>query len=88
MKEQFDKLKVQLELLEWPRLYMFKFIVPNQPEMIAKIGNLFSSEAEMNLQPSKNGNFVSITGKEVMMSVEAVLDVYYKAAEYKGVIAL
>ena len=88
MKEQFNDLKTQLELLEWPRLYMFKFIVPNSPEMIAKVGNLFSAEAEMNLQPSKNGNYMSVTGKEVMISVEAVLEVYYKAAEYKGVIAL
>lgn len=88
MKEQFDNLKVQLELLEWPRLYMFKFIVPNEPEMIAKVGHLFTGEAEMLMQPSKNGKYVSVTGKEVMMSVDAVLEVYYKAAEYKGVIAL
>ncbi len=88
MKEQFDNLKIQLELLEWPRLYMYKFIVPNTPEMIAKVGNLFSAQAEINIQPSKNGNFASITGKEVMMSVEDTLEVYYKAAEFKGVIAL
>ncbi len=88
MKEQFEKLKGQLELQEWPALYMFKFIVPNEPEMIAKVGNLLSPEADLQLQASTNGKYMSVTGKEVMLTVDAVMEVYYKAAEIKGVIAL
>lgn len=86
--EQFENLKIQLEQQEWPALYMFKFIVPNTPELIAKVSNLISAEAEIQMQPSSNGKYTSVTGKEVMLSAEAVLEVYYKAAEIKGVITL
>ena len=29
MDPVLEKLKIQLELQEWPDIYMFKFIVPN-----------------------------------------------------------
>jgi hypothetical protein len=31
----FDKLRAQLDLMEWPNLYLYKFIIPNENEKLA-----------------------------------------------------
>lgn len=84
----FDKLKAQLEQEEWPNVYLFKFIVPNDPEHIARVGNLFGPEAQITSQPSRNANFVSISVKEMMLDVDSIIVVYEKSSEIKGLIAL
>jgi len=87
MKE-FEKLKEQLALQEWPNVYLFKFIVENSPEKVAKTTALFDGTAEISLHPSKNGKFVSVSAKELMMSVDAILDRYEKAQKIEGIISL
>lgn len=84
----FDKLKEQLELLEWPSVYMFKFIVVNDSHKIALVSSLFDDEAEVRMQPSKNDKYMSITAKELMLSAEKVIERYELAAKMEGVIAL
>lgn len=84
----FDKLKEQLELLEWPSVYMFKFIVLNDSHKIALVSSLFDDEAEVRMQPSKNDKYMSITAKELMLSAEKVIERYELAAKMEGVIAL
>jgi putative lipoic acid-binding regulatory protein len=88
MEGVFDKLKAQLEQEEWPNVYLFKFIVPNDSEHIARVYALFGSEADIQSQPSRNGNFVSISVKEMMMDVDSIIAIYEKSAEFKGLIAL
>ncbi|HLW39918.1 MAG TPA: DUF493 family protein [Brumimicrobium sp.] len=85
---EFDKLKEQLELEEWPNLYLFKFIMPSENEKIAKITKLFNEDSDMTIRPSRNGNFTSISVKEVMINSESVIEVYEKASLVKGVIIL
>lgn len=87
MKE-FDGLKAGLEKLDWPAVYFFKFICPSDSETIAKVVSLFNDSGEMKFQPSKNGNYTSISLKEVMMSAEDVIEIYIKASGIKGVMAL
>ncbi|MBM3417740.1 MAG: DUF493 domain-containing protein [Bacteroidetes bacterium] len=84
----FDKLQEQLLLQEWPNLYLFKFIVPNEIEKIAKVSSLFNENCDLSMHSSSKGNYLSITVKEVMMSAEDIIDIYKKAAEIKGVITL
>ena len=84
----FDKLKIQLEAEEWPLVYMFKFIVLNEPMKIAQVSSLFGDEANVRMQPSKNGKYISVTGTELMLSAEHVIERYEKAAKFEGVIAL
>ena len=84
----FDKLKEQLLLQEWPNVYLFKFIVPNENEKIAKVSSLFDENSTLTLHPSSNGNYMSITIREVMMSANDIIEIYEKAAEIKGVITL
>lgn len=88
MEDVFAKLKEQLEQQEWPDVFMFKFIVPNEPELIAKAASLFGPEAEISLQPSRNEKYVSVSAKELMLDAESIIVKYRKAAEIKGLIAL
>lgn len=88
MDEVLAKLKVQLELQEWPDVYLFKFIVPNNSEAIALTSVLFDNEAEVVMHPSKNGNYMSISAKEMMLDVNSILEKYKKASLIKGIISL
>jgi hypothetical protein len=72
----------------WPSVYMFKFIVPDKPMLVDQVQKLFSEEAELKYRTSRKGNFISITGKEVMISAEEVIRVYKKAESIEEVIAL
>ncbi|MDG1347888.1 MAG: DUF493 family protein [Crocinitomicaceae bacterium] len=84
----FDKLKAQLDQEEWPNVYLFKFIVENTPAQIARATSLFDETADISFHESKNGKFVSVTVKEMMLSSEAIISRYEKAAKIKGLISL
>jgi putative lipoic acid-binding regulatory protein len=86
--ENFDRLKEQLLLQEWPNVYLFKFIMPSDSEKIALVSGLFDEDAVLTLHPSKNGNYTSLSAKVVMMDVEAIISVYTLAAKFEGVISL
>ncbi|MGC6433005.1 MAG: DUF493 domain-containing protein [Crocinitomicaceae bacterium] len=88
MSSPYDKLKKQLELLEWPNVYMFKFIVPNTPELIAKTTALFDPGADIQFHESKTGKFVSVSVKELMLNVDSIIEKYEKATTIKGLMAL
>ena len=84
----FDNLRAQLEQLDWPNVYMFKFIVPNDNEHMAQVSALFDEQADIAYHQSGKGNYVSVSVKEVMLSVEDIIEIYEKAAQIKGVISL
>lgn len=86
--ETFDKLRAQLELQEWPNVYLFKFIVPNSSHTIAQATALFSDLSELNFHESKTGKYVSVTAKEMMLTVDDIIAVYNKAADIEGIISL
>ena len=89
MEEKWNALREKLEMDPWPRVYMFKFIVPADNERIALVENLFNTkEAEVTMRTSKKGNFVSITAKEMMMSADSVIERYKKAEGIEGLISL
>jgi len=88
MSNQFDKLRKQLELQEWPNVFLFKFIAPNDSETVAKVTALFDDGTDLNYQPSKTGKYVSVSAKELMMDVDSIIVRYEKGAQIKGVIVL
>ena len=88
-KQDFQALREKLEAQEsWPSVYMFKFIVPADNRRIALVEALFGPEAQVSLRESGKGNFVSITGKELMLSADEVIKRYQKAQDIEGLIAL
>jgi hypothetical protein len=84
----FDGLLEKLRNEEWPMVYLFKFILPNDAKTLSLVSSLFGADNEMVFHESKNGNYVSVTVKELMMSAENVISIYKKAAQIKGVITL
>jgi hypothetical protein len=83
----FQGLRAQLEKQDWPSVYFFKFILPNENEKITQLSALFEN-SELKLQPSRNGKFISISSKEVMLNAEKVIEIYEKASLIKGIISL
>lgn len=88
MSDIYINLKVQLDLLEWPNVYLFKFIVPNNSEAIAKASALFNDAVDLKLQPSKTGKYISVSAKELMLDVDSIIDKYNKSSLIEGLIAL
>lgn len=86
--EIFDKLREQLLLQEWPNVYFFKFIVPNDSEKLALITGFFDTNAELTMHPSKTGKYTSVSAKTVMMDVDSIISLYERSAEIPGVISL
>lgn len=88
MADMYDKLREQLELQDWPDIFMFKFIVPNEPEKIALVTALFDEATDLRMQPSKNEKYISIGAKELMMDVDSIIDKYKSASKIEGIISL
>jgi hypothetical protein len=88
MEDGFEKLREQLVLQEWPSVYLFKFIVENSKENLAKATALFDSTAEIVFHTSSSDKYVSISAKELMIDVESVIKKYEKAALIEGIISL
>lgn len=84
----YEKLRAQLELLEWPQVYMFKFIAPNESDKVAQLSALFDEGTDLQIKQSSTGKFSSVGAKEMMLSPESVIEKYKKAAQIKGVILL
>ena len=88
MNDPFEKLHEQLTQQEWPNVYLFKFIMPNTAEHMARVMALFGDLTEIAFQESKTGKYISVTAKEVMLSADDIIAIYRSAAEIKGVITL
>ena len=84
----FDNLRAQLEQLDWPNVYLFKFIVPNDNERMAQVSALFDEQADISYHQSGGVNYVSVCVKEVMLTVDSIIVIYEKATQIKGVISL
>ena len=88
MSDPYLNLRTQLDLQEWPNVYLFKFIVPNNPETIAKTSALFDEAVDLNFQPSKTGKYVSISAKEMMLDVDSIIAKYNRSSSIEGLMAL
>ena len=86
--DSYEKLRMQLENMNWPEIYFFKFIVPNDSELVAKVTALFDEGTDLKLQQSRNGRYISVGAKEMMISPESVIQRYKEASNIKGLIAL
>ncbi|HOZ86550.1 MAG TPA: DUF493 family protein [Bacteroidia bacterium] len=88
-EEDLERLKSKLEeTTTFPSVYMFKLIVPSENRSIALVENIFGEEADILTKESGQGKYTSITAKQVVISVEEIIDVYRRAAAIKGVIFL
>lgn len=88
MSDVLAKLRVQLETMEWPSVYMYKFIVPNHPEKIDAIKAMFDDSAVIKTNTSKNANFISLSIEVVELDVDSIIEKYSIASQIQGIISL
>ena len=88
MSDAFDNLEKQLALQEWPNVYLFKFIVSNNKESLAKTTALFDDTADLTVRTSSGGKFNSVSAKVLMLDVESIINIYKKAQEIPGIVSL
>jgi len=87
--EKFRGLKEKLEQDgPWPKLYLFKFIIPNDNQKLARTEELFGPEAQVSINASRTGKYLSVSAKEVMLNPNEVVDRYYKASKIEGLLSL
>jgi uncharacterized protein len=87
--EKMNRLRAQLDKEHnWPSIYMFKFIVPNEPQSIESLRVIFDESVDMREKLSKNGNYVSFTIREMMLNADSIFDRYTRASSIKGIISL
>lgn len=70
---------------QWPCPYIYKFIVPS--ENIAQLVALFPEE-NIETKKSKTGKYTSVTMTSTMCSASEVTDIYEKASQVPGIMAL
>ncbi|HQQ93003.1 MAG TPA: DUF493 family protein [Bacteroidia bacterium] len=87
--EESERFRKKLsETMSFPSVYMYKFIVESANRNIALVENLFDEEAEISTKESGAGKYISITAKQVVISVDEIISVYEKAAKIKGIMFL
>jgi hypothetical protein len=87
--DAYDNLRKELNNdPNWPRVYMFKFIVPADNHKIALVESKFSDESIITQKPSVNGKYISITIKEVMLNADSIIAKYQEMEGINGLMAL
>ncbi|MEA3503589.1 MAG: DUF493 family protein [Bacteroidota bacterium] len=87
--DKYNALRKKLdEEHQWPSLYLFKFIIPNTPKLLAQVQALFGEEAVVAYRKSKTGKYLSVSGKEVILSADEVITRYKKAESIDKIVIL
>ena len=85
---EFESLRTQLEQLDFPNVYYFKFIVPNEEALIISVKNLFQRDSDVKLKASSSGKFISVSHKQAMLSADEIINIYKQASKIEGIISL
>jgi hypothetical protein len=86
--EQYDNLLRELNKnANWPIVYMFKFIIPADNKKLALVSSKFSDQSVITKKESFNGNFISITIKEVMLNAQSIIDKYKEMEGIEGLMS-
>ena len=87
--ENVERLRTRLnEVHRWPSIFMFKFILPSDEERIKRLKLIFGESAEFRERKSAQGNYTSITVREMMLDADSIFDRYTKAGSIEGIISL
>ncbi|MBM1106846.1 DUF493 domain-containing protein [Aurantibacter crassamenti] len=89
-EEFYSRLKTQLsETATWPSIYLYKFIVPSDPEKIEQIQNVFDNMgAVIESKKSKKGKYTSVSVTVNLSSPDQVIEKYKEVGKVEGVISL
>ncbi|MGJ8733463.1 DUF493 family protein [Cellulophaga fucicola] len=89
-EEFYARLKEQLDLSStWPANYLYKFIIPTDPEKFKEIEQIFNNTgAVIESKKSKNGKYTSVSITVNMKDSDAIIAKYIEVGKIKGVISL
>jgi len=88
MQDQFKRLKELLDAQNYPSVYLFKFIIKQDQDKMVEIKKCFDETAEFEMHPSKNGNYIAVNIKQMMLNSEDIITRYKLVAKIKNVITL
>lgn len=80
--------KILAESENWPQLYMFKFIVPNQHGKVDKVVALLPEEGETSFNHTKSMRHVAVTCKVMVNHPDEVIEIAQNITAIEGVIEL
>ncbi|AJA69194.1 DUF493 family protein [Myroides odoratimimus] len=88
--EFYKRLKEQLEDDKtWPRPYLYKFIVPGEPEKIARVEEAFDGcNADIQIKNSSTGKFASVSVKLTVKNAQEIIDKYIAVSTIEGIVSL
>lgn len=69
----------------WPSEYTFRFIIPFTE--LRELERILGIEG-MKVNPSKNGNYLSVVSIKVIKSTEEVIKYYQDVSQIKGIISI
>jgi hypothetical protein len=89
MDNKFEKLReLLLKDNNWPKVYMFKFIVAGDNSKIAQVESLFSTDSVIRTKESSGGKYISITVEELILNPQQIIDIYIQASKIEGIMTL
>lgn len=88
-QERLNQLRARLnEIHEWPSVFMFKFVLPNEEAKLEQLRQIFSESAEFKSRLSSKGNYISMTIREMMLDADDIFDRYRAASSIENIISL
>jgi hypothetical protein len=88
-QEKYTKLREQLmESMNYPSIYMFKFVIPNTDEKLQSVKNLFPADTKFAFKTSRDLKYIGITVKKMMNSADEIIDIYTIANRIEGAVIL
>jgi len=84
----YDKLKALLAQQNFPLVFPFKFVIKKDQDKLVEIKRVFDETAEFSVRESKNGNYISITIKQMMLQPDHIIEKYEQMKKIKGIISL
>ncbi|WP_445384848.1 DUF493 family protein [Robiginitalea sp. IMCC44478] len=89
-EEFYGRLREELQKsTTWPSNYLYKFIIPTDPERIEQIGSIFNNTgAVIESKKSRNGKYTSLSIMVHLENPDQVIEKYREVGKVKGVISL
>lgn len=88
MDEREKRLRALLDQQNYPSVYLFKFIIKKDDDKMIEIKKCFDEVAEFEIHPSKNGNYISVSIKQMMLSTDDIMLRYERVGKIDHVIVL
>ncbi len=86
----YDRLREELQKsTTWPSDYLYKFIIPSDPDKIRQINDVFDNTgAVIESKQSRNGKYTSLSITVNLEDPDAVIGFYRQVGKIPGVISL